>query len=431
MDTKQLNKRKNEILDAYQHEVSAALESGSTLTDSQKEKFANFKGELAEIDLKIENVKAIEKGRAEVGTPSASPVITDGAKKSKFYALGGTQKFTSQMYATSDPIPLSDEYATQFWSSLKGGKTGFERWAIQNAALGEGGTTADGSALVPIQTDPSIPNLAMYECSARKLSRVIPTEMNINLPYQSARAAAAVKAESNNSGTNAFATNVPQFATTELQAYMVGDSVYVSWELLQDSKALAAFVTEELQRVQTAEEENLFINGTGSSQPQGYLGNASTPTGSNITAGVGSIASGGIKPILETVASLNPNYYPNASFLVHRQEFVRLQEAQLATSQFQTYVTWDANGNARLLGHPVFFSYEMPVYTASPSTDGAWLFGDFRAFATIGDRGDSNIRIKVLDQVAALNGQTVILGYRRTDQRIVLAEAVMELQTDG
>jgi hypothetical protein len=79
-----------------------------------------------------------------------------------------------------------------------------------------------------------------------------------------------------------------------------------------------------------------------------------------------------------------------------------------------------------LLGYPVLHSYEMPVYTASPSTQGAWLFGDFNSFATIGDRGDSNIKIKVLDQVAALNGQTVILGYRRTDQRVVLQEAVLQ-----
>jgi HK97 family phage major capsid protein len=59
------------------------------------------------------------------------------------------------------------------------------------------------------------------------------------------------------------------------------------------------------------------------------------------------------------------------------------------------------------------------------------MFGDFGSFATIGDRGDSNIRLKVLDQVAALNGQTVILGYRRSDQRVLLAEAVVQLNTNG
>jgi HK97 family phage major capsid protein len=432
MDAKQLNKRKSEILDAKEAVLKSKMEAHVGLSDAEKSQFTAYNNELESIDLKLTEIKNIEKSRAEINTPRESVVVTNTNQgHSKFYAMGGTHKFSAQAYATSDPTPLSNEYAKRLWASLKNGKTGFDQFCIQNAALGEGGTTADGSALVPIQTDPTIPNLAPYESSARKLSRVITTEMDINLPYQSAKAAAAIKAESNNSGTNAFATNVPQFATTKLSAFMVGDSVAVSWELLQDSKALAAFVTEELQRVQLAEEENLFISGNGTSQPQGYLGNASTPTGANITAGVGSIGSNGIKPILETVASLNPNYYGNASFLVHRQEFVRLQEAQLATSQFQTYVTWDANGQARLLGHPVLFSFEMPVYSASPSVDGVWLFGDFRAFATIGDRGDSNIRIKVLDQVAALNGQTVVLGYRRTDQRIILAEAVMELQTNG
>jgi HK97 family phage major capsid protein len=77
------------------------------------------------------------------------------------------------------------------------------------------------------------------------------------------------------------------------------------------------------------------------------------------------------------------------------------------------------------------FSAEIPLYVASPATNGAVLFGDFASFAVIGDRGDSNIKIKVLDQVAALNGQTVIVGYRRVDQRVVLQEAVYQLNLNG
>jgi HK97 family phage major capsid protein len=314
-----------------------------------------------------------------------------------------------------------------FWHSLRS-KQSFDQYCIQNAALGEGGTTADGSALVPIETDPTIPAMAIEETICRSLSRVITTEMNLNLPYQSAKAAAAIKAESNNSGTNAFATNVPNFATTELQAYVIGDSMYASWELLEDAKAASQFLTEELQRIIRVKEENYFVNGSGSSQPQGYLGNATTAFGVDAGSGTATL---GINPIFDVLSSLNRAYYGNASWLVNRQEFNRLLKKQVAASQFQTYVTWDANGDARLLGYPVAFSAEMPVYSASPSTTGAWLFGDFNRFATIGDRGDSNIRIKVLDQVAALNGQTVVLGYRRTDQRIILAEAVVELQTNG
>ncbi len=418
MDSKILNKRKAEILDQQELLLKKATESKVALTATEETQFENYNKELDDINKSIARFSALGKGRAEVGVPSASAVVAPTASEKKFYAMGG--------YRTPTTVP--GEYAENFWNALKSGKHGFEAFAFQNAALGEGGTAADGSALVPIQTDPSIPNLAIVECSARGLSRVITTSMNLNLPYQSAKATAAIKAESNNSGTNAFGTTVPNFATTELQAYVVGDSMYASWELLQDSKACADFLTQELARIIRVEEEYLFINGTGSSQPQGYLGNFTTATGTSITAGAATL---GINPILDTLGSLNAAYYGNATWLVNRQEAIRLYKAQVASSQFQTYFQFDPDGTWRLLGYPMKFSAEMPVYVASPATNGAWLFGDFNAGAVIGDRGDSNIRIKVLDQVAALNGQTVILGYRRVDQRVILSEAVMQLNTNG
>jgi HK97 family phage major capsid protein len=418
MDSIVLNKRKAEILDQQELMLKKATEAKIALTAAEEAQFSALTSELDSINTNIARFSAISKGRTEVGAPRTSSIITSHEAAKKFYAMGGYRAATE----------LKTEYGDAFWKALRSGKHGFEAFAFQNTSLGEGGTTADGSALVPIQTDPSIPNLAIVECSARGLSKVITTEMNINLPYQSGKATAAVKPESNNSGTNAFATNVPQFATTELQAYTVGDSIYASWELLQDSKACADFLTQELARIIRVEEEYLFVNGTGSSQPQGYLGNGTTATGASITAGAATL---GINPIIDTMGSLNAAYYNNASWLVNRAEFNRLLKSQIAANQFQTFVTFEPTGKARLFGYPVAFSAEMPTYISSPSTNGGWLFGDFNAFAVIGDRGDSNIRVKVLDQVAALNGQTVILGYRRTDQRVVLAEAVVQLNTNG
>jgi HK97 family phage major capsid protein len=420
MDSTNLNKRKNEILDIQEGLLKKATELKVALTETEEAQFKNLTAELDQINGNIVRFAAIAKGRTEVGAPRQSAVITTAAEAQKFLSMGGRK-----------PLSVSAEYNTAFWNALSKGpnaKAAFEKFCFENAALGEGGTAADGSALVPVSTDPAIPNLAIVECSARSLSSVRSTEMNLNIPYQSSKSTAAIKAESTNSGTNAFSTSVPQFATTLLSAFMVGNSIYASWELLQDVKFASDFITQELARAITVEEEYLFTNGSGSGQPQGYLGNAATATGTSITAGAAAL---GINPIMDTMASLNRSYYRNAKWLVNRQEFVRLQKAQVAANQFQTYVTYDADGTARLLGYVVEFSGEMPTYISSPSTNGAWLFGDFARFATIGDRGDSNIRIKVLDQVAALNGQTVIYGYRRTDQRVVLAEAVQQLNTNG
>ena len=395
MTIQELNAKKKSLLDQQEHMLNRASEAKVQLTATEDEQFKNFTNEIDSINTNITRLENIAKGKREVGEPTSTVLVPEFGNKVKY-------------------SNCTAEYASAFWKSLSTRN-------FNNAALGEGGTAADGSYLVPSQTDPSIPNLAVIEASARKLSRVISTEMDIKLPYQASKTVAALKAESNNSGTNAFATNVPTFATTTLTAYMAGDQVAVSWELMQDVKALSQFVTADLNRAVYNYEEGMFINGTGTGQPLGYLNGATTFATEALT----------ISNILDLVASVHNAYYQNGSFLFNRQEFHRLYKSQIALNQFQNFVTYDPQGQARLLGFPVNFSSVMPVYNASPATTGGVLFGDFAAGWVIGDRGDSNIRVKVLDQIAALNGQTVILGYRRTDQKCVLQEAVSLLTTNA
>jgi HK97 family phage major capsid protein len=385
----ELNKKKNELLTAQEAMLNTAMESHSKLTDAQELSFSNMTNEISNID-RVIKVAAEKKLIADPTTKAFVPTNSEVKRA------------------------MSAEYKSAFWKAL-------QTKNFTNAALGEGGTAADGSFLVPSSTDPTIPNLAVIEASARKLSLVTSTSMDIRLPFQSAKTIATAKAESNNSGTNAFGTDVPLFNTVTLSAYMAGDSVAVSWELLQDVEALASFVTEDLNRAVYNYEENKFIGGSGSGEPMGYL-NGSTAANS---------AALGINGILDLTAALRQAYYGNAQFLMHRQTLVNLLKVQIAASQYQTFVTFEPNGQARLLGYPVNFSSQMPVYAASPAQIGAVLFGDFKAGWVIGDRGGSAIRAKVLDQVAALNGQTIVLGYRRTDQRCRIAESVQVMSVIG
>ena len=394
MDSKSLQTRKNEVIAAQEKLVMAAMEA-KAWSPAQETEYTNLTNEIKNLDTTIarfDAVAASRKAQGEAGSDVFVPTTDDKTGKKV----------------------LSAEYTTAFWNYIK-------NRSFTNAALGEGGTAADGSYLVPSRTDPTIPALAVIEASARKLSLVIPTEMDIKLPFQSAKTVAAAKAESNNGGTNAFAANVPQFNTTTLSAYMAGDSVYVSWELLQDVGALAAFVTADLNRAVFNYEEDKFINGSGSGEPLGYLNGVSTPRSASLS----------IDSVLDLTGDLRQAYYANAKFLGNRQTYIALIKAQIAANQFQTFITFDADGTMRLLGYECEFSSQMPVYAASPSVDGALLFGDFAAGWVIGDRGGSAIRAKVLDQVAAVNGQTVVLGYRRTDQRNVIQEAVKALTITG
>jgi len=393
MSKETLHVRKNEVIAAQEKLVMAAMEA-KAWSPAQETEYTNLTNEIKTLDTTIarfDAVAASKKAQSEPGSDVFIPLTDKSGKK-----------------------VLSAAYSKAFWNALR-------TRDFSNSALSESGTSTDGSFLVPTMTDPTIPALAVIEASARKLSLVITTEMDIKLPFQASKTVAAAKAESTDGGVHPFATNVPTFNTTTLSAYMAGDSVAVSWELLQDVGALSAFVTADLNRAVFNYEEDKFINGSGSGEPLGYLNGVATPRSASLS----------INAVLDLTGDLRQAYYAGAKFLANRQTYIALIKSQIAANQYQTFITYDAAGQMRLLGYPCEFSSQMPVFAASPLVDGAMLFGDFAAGWVIGDRGGSAIRAKVLDQVAALNGQTVVLGYRRTDQRNRIQEAVKCLTITG
>ena len=373
--------RRTLLLDLQTNMLNQARAAGRKLSATEEQKFAEY-------SIEINNILA---------TPASS------------YAIPGQG-------SSSGHTQMSADYRSAFWSAIK-----TRNFTNANTALSEGGTAQDGSYLVPTETDPTIPALAVIEAAARKLSRVVLTEMDIKLPYQTSKTVVTAKAESTDAGTHAFGTSVPYFGTTTLTAFMAGDSVAVSWELLQDVRALETFVTADLNRAVYNYEESKFINGSGSGEPLGYLNGATSANSAALS----------INAILDLTAALKTAYYPGASFLMNRSTLIAIIKSQIATSQFQTFVTWEAGGAARLFGYPVQFSSQCPTYSASPLTNGAILFGDFSQGWVIGDRGTHDVRVKILDQVAALDGQTLLLGFRRTDQRCIIQEATQLMTVTG
>src|SRR5487761_35311 len=136
-----LNRRKAEILDQQTLLLQKASESHVQLTQTEESRFQNWTRELDVINAKL-------------GVHNPVPSFSSNGP-TKFYAMGG--------YQTSTPLDRTKEQVSDFWASLKS-PASFQSYLIRNSALGEGGSPAsDGSALVPVATDPSIPNLAMVE----------------------------------------------------------------------------------------------------------------------------------------------------------------------------------------------------------------------------------------------------------------------------
>lgn len=392
MDRKELQQRKAHLLNKQEAILNTAETAKRKLTDGEEADFKAATAEIADLDQTVARIDAIAKGKAELNTPTSQPVVNDGSKK-KF---GSKQTF-------------SEEYAEAFYGSFKNG--GFKN--TSNSALGEGGTT-DGGYLVPITVDGTIVPLAPQELAIRQLALVIPTDNDIKLPAQLTKTQAAAKAESR--GTDhAFAGVAPSFTQVTLTAYMAGVVVPVTLELAQDVPALQPFLTADLSRGIQNYEEDKFINGSGSGEPMGILNGADA--GQSVAMDEYGEAA------LDLTGELRAAYYPNANWLMNRQTGIAMRKKQLAANQFNPY--WVSTGREDFLhGFKVYYSSAMPVYSASPAVEGAVAFGDFKTCMVIGDRGGPAINVKVLDQTSIKNGILDVLGYRRTDSRIRVSEAV-------
>jgi HK97 family phage major capsid protein len=199
---------------------------------------------------------------------------------------------------------------------------------------------------------------------------------------------------------------------------MAGVLQEISWELAQDVPAFQAFAVDDMLLAQAMYEENLFVNGTGTGQAQGLVGNVGAGYGPQEPDTNGNTVS--ITGILNLIGTLNEVYHANASFLMQRPTGVILRKAQMLSNLFFPAFT-SVGGQDYLFGYPVNYSAYMPAASRGNSPV---IFGDFKRGYIIGDRGGSGINVKVLDQPLASQGLIQLLAYRRTDGRVRRSEAL-------
>jgi HK97 family phage major capsid protein len=311
---------------------------------------------------------------------------------------------------------FSKGYQAAFYEMLssKGAKIG--------AALYEGSDAAGGFA-VPVEIDGTIVPLAPAELAIRQLARVIPTTHTLKFPIKAAHGTAAAKLES--TGTdNPFAGTAPTLAQVELDAYMAGDIIPVSWELLEDVAAMQSFIADDLTLAVQQYEEPLFVTGSGGTGvPQGVATGAAI--GVTVTGASGVVGAVSLDAMDDLIGSLNPVYLPGAALLMKRSTGVLLRKLSRAANLFEA--RWSRSGNQEYYdGYPV--SYSASVQSGATTLDRPVLFGDFKRGFVIGDRGGSAIRVKVLDQISANLGVTQFLAYRRTDSVVIRSEAIQALK---
>jgi HK97 family phage major capsid protein len=310
---------------------------------------------------------------------------------------------------------LSEDYSAAFFDYV--GSNGQK----VSAALYEGSGSAGGFT-VPVTVEGQVVPLAPSDMGVREIATVIPTVMDLKIPRATAISTAAAKAEGTGNGSNLFQESEPVLDQFTLSAFMAGLLHQISWELAQDVPSFQSFAVGDMLLAQSIFEENWYVNGNGTGQAQGLIGNVGTGTGSpEVADGLGNLLS--IDATFNVMGTLKTPYHPNASWLMQRATSVELRKAQKQANLFEPVFT-RSNGKDYLHGYPVTYSTAMPAIAAGAVPV---LFGDFKQGYCIGDRGGSGINVKILDQPKAAEGILVLLCYRRTDGRVRRSEAIQPI----
>ncbi len=305
------------------------------------------------------------------------------------------------------PKKFLAEYSADFYEYLKS----FGKQKM-SASLQESVDAAGGYA-APITVDDQIVPLAPQDLAVRRLATVISTKSDRLIPQKSSFGSAALRTE-----TSAFAGTVPALSQISLGAYMAGTFAACSLEILQDVPEFEAFVLDDISLDVQQLEESWFVNGSGTGEAQGLIGNVGTGVTEEPDSN-GNLVS--ITGTLDLIGSLNSMYYAGASWLLSRATAIGIRKAQLQSNAYIPAFTRVGDQDF-LHGFPVAFSESMPnaARGATPV-----LFGDFKRGYIIGDRGGSAVRLKVVDQgPLAAQGIVGLIGYRRCDGRVRRSEAI-------
>lgn len=273
------------------------------------------------------------------------------------------------------------------------------------------GTDSEGGYITPEEFETNLIQAMEPLSVMRQISSVITTAADRNIPIESTRGAATWTAEE-----AAYTESDPAFNRVVLGAHKLGRIVKVSEELLQDAFFdVESYLVGNFARSFAEAEETAFVTGNGTGKPTGVTTQASAGV---TAAGAAAITA---DELIDLYHSLKPQYRMSASWLFQDATAKLIRKLKDGDSQYLWQPGLQAGEPDRLLGRPLYVSDGMPAATTGLVSV---LFGDF-SFYQIADR--SGMSMQRLNELYAANGQIGFKGFKRTEGKLLLAEAVKKL----
>ncbi len=299
--------------------------------------------------------------------------------------------------------------------------------AIRNKFKGEAvnylreSTLPDGGYLVPNEFHKEIVSELEEENVLRKIGTTFATESSHRIPIVATRPAASWIGEGEEIN---FANET--FGQVTLEAYKLAVAIKVSNELLNDSfYPIERHLVHEFSLAFGRAEENAFLTGTTAQNsqqknPTGILPTLATSPTTTITTTTTELT---VDDLLNLEFALKRPYRKNAVWLMSDSLLAIVRKMKDNDERFvwQSGMT-DAEPE-KIFGYPVYTSPFMPAVT---SGNVVALFGDFKNYYFIGERGQRVF--KPLRELYAMSDQTAFLMLERVDAVLTNLEAIKALK---
>ena len=387
-----------EILDTADEEKRALTSEERELYDTFDGEIDRIDGEISEVigDAKRRNKLAGQEERAEEGEPRSIP-----------------QEQPSSLFSDTESREQgtgSKEYSDAWWKCMRQSRSSLDPHEYRALQLG---TDSEGGFLTPDSYWSNELTQALEEANImRQLSRVVQSSSGtMDIPVVSSHGDAAWVAEEAD-----FSLADEVFSVIQMGAHKAGSIIKVSDELLRDSAFdLSSYLATEMGRRLGRLEEAAFVDGDGSSKPPGVV---SGSTAGKTAAAVDTVTADEASDVYH---SLGRQSRDHAGCLMNDATLAALRTRKDGDSQYLWQPGLQAAEPGRILGRPVYTSASMPTMAASKKSI---VFGDLRNYWIV-DREQPTL--KRLDELYALSGQVAFRISKRTEGKVVLAEAINHL----
>jgi len=224
-------------------------------------------------------------------------------------------------------------------------------------------------------------------------------------------------------------TASPQLAVKAIVAFEIYASPKATQKLLDDSSInIEEWLTSKVANKFSRTENAAFVNGTGTTQPRGFLtyptstlGDASrTWTEIQYTASGAAGAFAASDPsdaLLDLVGTMNPGYLPNAWFVMPRSVLTQVRKFKDGDGNYIWRPGLQRGTPDTLLGFPVLLAEDVPAIAADSLSI---AFGSFRDAYTIVDRHG----MRVLRDPYTAKPHTIFYTYKRVGGDVVNYDAI-------